>query len=93
MATMPKQIAKLSVGHTDILLPADKALKVAALLIGAVQCRYSGSFRHDMEDDFQGAMYLAEGPVRVEIEMLRSSQVIAPASPKSKPRALPGPTD
>ena len=79
------QMACLTIGYTDYLLPSAKAMKVAELMQEAVECR-SGF------DGMQADYTLLQRPVNVAFTLVRPNQVRMPqgeTSPlPSKPRQL-----
>lgn len=81
-STAPKnvQMAYMRIGHVDMLLPADKAMKVAENLQHAVSVR--------REYD-QGFVYIVEEePLRVEFALVRPSEIRMPSGePYPMPKA------
>lgn len=83
--TKAVQMACLTIGYTDYLLPSAKAMKVAELMQEAVECR-SGY------DGMQAEYRLTEKPVNVAFTLVRPNQVRMPHGEPmpvpAKPRLL-----
>ena len=89
--TKPVQMARLSIGYQNLLLPADKAMKVVECLQHAVQAEIE--FKGH-KDHYQ----VQEEPLRVEFQLVSNSQIsmphgepyptgtTKPALPLSRPR-------
>lgn len=72
-ATKPVQMACLTIGYQDYLLPADKAMKVMTLMQGVVHCR--------MSFDHRPPLYLVGAqPVELELKLIQHSQVRMPSA-------------
>lgn len=74
----PVQMACLTIGHYDYLLPADKAMKVAELMQHAFDC--------DKSYEDRGYVYTPTDQPRVEFALVRANQVRAPKSPTMPPK-------
>ena len=74
----PVQMACLTIGYSDYLLPADKAMKVAELMQHAFGC----------EENYEdcGRTYTPTDQPRVEFALVRANQVRAPKSPTMPPK-------
>ena len=81
-ATKSVQMACLSIGYTDYLMPATKAMKVAELMQAAVECdqRYTGQ---EMVYEVQPEQ------LRVAFVLVRPSQVRMPDGETSENLSKP----
>lgn len=84
MATKPTQYAHLSIGYSDYVLPADKAMKVAELMSHALKCAcgYSPNLTYTLLDAPEVSFTL------VRANQIRASQ--AEAEPAAKQTTIPG---
>ena len=90
-STKPVQMARLTIGYQNILLPADKAMKVAEALQHAVKVERSWGDRAEV-------FTVEEEPLSVEFSLVHPSQIrmpsgepfpaatTKPALPLSRPR-------
>lgn len=78
-ASKPAQMACLTIGYTNFLMPADKAMKVAELMQAAFEC----------EKDFgdHDFLYHPKEQPRVEFTFVKPKQVRQPAA-AAAPRLL-----
>ena len=76
------QMAYITIGHSDFLLDASKAMKVAELMQHAFDC--------DKSYEDRGYVYTPTDQPRVEFALVRANQVRAPKPPTmpSKQRLL-----
>jgi len=86
----PTQLCCVSIGHMDLIMPADKGMKLLELMQHAVH----GKQDFDRTINFQTTYVLGEQP-RVEFSLLKPNQVIPgagheiPTTPRrSGPRLL-----
>lgn len=79
-ATKPTQMACLTIGYQDYLMPSDKAMKVAELMQHAIAC----------ESNFEGTgyVYTAKEQPNVEFSLVRPNQV---RMPQGEPMPVPAP--
>lgn len=70
-SSKPVQMACISIGYEDYLMPADKAMKVAELMQSAFQCRKG------YED--RGHTYTPGEQPRVEFAFVKPSELRKPA--------------
>ncbi len=77
-ATKPTQMARLTIGYQEYLMPSDKAMKVAELMQHAIAC----------ESNFEGTgyVYTAKEQPNVEFSLVRPNQV---RMPLGEPMAVP----
>ena len=80
--TKTVQMACLTIGYTDYLLPSAKAMKVAELMQEAVECRPGF-------DSTQATYTLLQRPVNVAFTLVRPNQVRMPQSETSPLPAEP----
>ncbi len=76
----PTQMACLTIGYRDYLMPSDKAMNVAELMQHAIEC----------ESSFEGTgyVYTAKETPNVEFSLVRPNQVHMPhGEPMSMPPA------
>jgi hypothetical protein len=81
------QMAYITIGHSDFLLDASKAMKVAELMQHAVDAKWD-YYRSEGKDT-----YIAGDPARVEFRLVRADQVRMPQGditpvPPARPRLL-----
>lgn len=69
----------LEIGYRHVLLPADKGMKVLALLQGAIEC--------DERYRDQGVVYVVGEPLRIRFTSVEANQV-AQQEPEKKPAVL-----
>lgn len=67
----PQQMACVTIGYIDFLLPADKAMKVLPLLQEAVRCQEAYEERSEV-------FRVDPDPMRLEIKLIRADQVRMP---------------
>lgn len=82
-AVASKPMCCVTIGFTELLLPADAGLKLVGLLQGAVGCieAYDGSLRHEFR--------VSPGPLRVSLQMVTPGQIVMPPGVQPQPGALP----
>lgn len=69
--TKPVQLCCVQIGYSSYLMPADKGMKVVELLQSAVDCKKDYAER--------GYVYTVGTQPEVELALVRSDQVRAPA--------------
>lgn len=80
-STKPVQMARLTIGYQNILLPADKAMKVAEALQHAVKVERSWGDRAEV-------FTVEEEPLGVEFSLVHPSQIRMPSGePYPMPKA------
>lgn len=82
-ASPDKALGVLTVSYIHLLLPMDKALKVLALLQGAVECE--PTFKNRV-NEFE----LRDGSLRMHLELVQPSQVLMPDGAQMAPGTAPG---
>lgn len=78
-----KALGVLTVSYITLLLLMDKALKVLALLQGAVECEATYKNR-------QNEYELRDGSLRLHLELVQPSQVLMPDGAQMTPGTTPG---
>ncbi|CAM5521982.1 hypothetical protein [Eoetvoesiella caeni] len=87
MATRkPTQLCHVTVGYQNLLLPADKGMRLLELLQHSVECT--------IDFEGRGMTYCAGKQPRVEFSLIQPDQVRAPADgweqPANRPRLIKG---
>ena len=75
-----QQLAYLTIGHSNFLLDASKAMKVAELMQHAIEC--------ESNFDGTGYVYTAKDQPNVEFSLVRPNQV---RMPQGQPMPMPAP--
>ncbi|MBX3660705.1 MAG: hypothetical protein KF740_19900 [Ramlibacter sp.] len=82
MATKTPDLCRIRIGFYSLLLPADKGLKVMALLQGALGCTEKYDTGAHVET------YEIDEPVPLELTMVRANQVRRKVEPADRPPVI-----